>query len=226
MNAASENSNLVLDWTTDAQKFLSCVARFKQRDQRFGVNYTIEVLRGLKNEDIVQHGHFELSTYGIGIERAVEDWKLLAQWLLFQKLIEEDRARGSRRVLHLNNKSWAVMRGQYTVLCPKGWIAQQKESPEYRLDILSLHLQGLLASEIAQKRNSREQAILTKLSELLSRGEAINIDREVTQEGQLEILQAFEALGADSLRNIYDHVDRKYNYGQIRLVLAKLQSSQ
>ncbi|BAU09957.1 ATP-dependent DNA helicase RecQ [Leptolyngbya sp. NIES-3755] len=223
MSTVIDNSNLRLDWTIDAQKFLSCIARFQQRGQNFGINYTIEVLRGLKNQDVIQHGHCELSTYGIGRERSVEDWRLLAQWLLFQSLVQEDRQRGNKRVLQLNDASLAVMRGQRPVLCPKGWIARQSKSPEYAHDILTLHLHGLSALEIAQIRNSQEPTILTRLSELILRGEEIDIDREVTQEGQTEIMQAFETLGTESLRNIYDHVDRKYNYGQIRLVLAKLQ---
>jgi ATP-dependent DNA helicase RecQ len=53
----------VQDCTVDAQKFLSCVARTKER---FGMNYVIDVLRGSKDAKITERGHTQLSTYGIG----------------------------------------------------------------------------------------------------------------------------------------------------------------
>lgn len=225
MSTAIENSNLQLDWTIDAQKFLSCIARFNQRGQNFGITYTIEVLRGLKNQDVLRRGHSDLSTYGIGRDRSIEDWRLLAQWLLSQNLVQEVRAIGNSCILQLNDRSWSVMRGHCSVLCPKDWIDRQKQTPRYRDDILTLHLRGLSALEIAQRRNSAEDKVVNKLSDLLSRGEDIDIEREVIKEAQLEIMQAFEALGTASLRNIYDHLDKRYSYGQIRLVLAKLQST-
>ena len=84
----------VLDWTIDAQKFLSCVARFAQRGESFGTGHTIEVLRGSTNEKIFLHKHHELSTYGIGKEKPAEDWQILAQLLLFQGLVEEVQIAG------------------------------------------------------------------------------------------------------------------------------------
>ncbi|MGV0026451.1 RQC domain-containing protein [Phormidesmis priestleyi] len=51
-----------LDWTIDAQKFLSCVARFAQRGESFGSGHTIQVLRGSTDEKIFRHRHHELST--------------------------------------------------------------------------------------------------------------------------------------------------------------------
>ena len=53
------------DATELARKALSCVHR---TEQRFGVNYVIDVLLGKDNERIKQFGHDRLSTYGIGKE--------------------------------------------------------------------------------------------------------------------------------------------------------------
>ena len=64
------------DWTIEAMKFLSCVARTKER---FGMTYIIDILRGSKSQKILDRRHEKLSTYGIGKDRTVEEWKNLAK---------------------------------------------------------------------------------------------------------------------------------------------------
>ncbi|MBW4497389.1 MAG: DNA helicase RecQ [Oscillatoria princeps RMCB-10] len=100
----------VEDWTVEAQKFLSCVAR---SGERFGVTHIIDVLRGSKNQKIQQYDHQQLSTYGIGKDRSEDDWKTLARTLLHQGLLDETS--DGYRVLKLNERSWEVMRKQRTV---------------------------------------------------------------------------------------------------------------
>ncbi|HAS75905.1 MAG TPA: ATP-dependent DNA helicase RecQ, partial [Marinobacter adhaerens] len=60
------------DGTVAVQKALSCVFR---TGQRFGVTYLIDVLRGSENERILQSGHHQVSTYGIGTELSANEWK-------------------------------------------------------------------------------------------------------------------------------------------------------
>jgi len=100
----------VADWTIEAMKFLSCVARCQER---FGMNYIIDVLRGSKNQKILQNGHHKLSTYGIGKDKSVEDWRLLGRSLLHQGLV--DQTTDGYSVLKLNARSWEVMRRQRSV---------------------------------------------------------------------------------------------------------------
>jgi ATP-dependent DNA helicase RecQ len=102
------------DWTVEAQKFLSCIARFAQRGENYGINYTIDVLRGSKSQKVLQRQHETLSTYGIGKDRSVEEWKLLARSLLYQCLVDETP--DEYRTLKLNSLSWEVLRKQQTVL--------------------------------------------------------------------------------------------------------------
>jgi ATP-dependent DNA helicase RecQ len=103
----------VEDWTIEAQKFLSCVARFTQRGQNFGMGHTIDVLRGSKNERVLKNGHDKLSTYGIGKDRSAEEWRMLGRSLVHQQLIDETSDGYS--VLKLNDLSWEVLRKQRTV---------------------------------------------------------------------------------------------------------------
>ncbi|MFN6564692.1 MAG: DNA helicase RecQ [Nostoc sp. ChiSLP01] len=98
------------DWTIEAMKFLSCVARCKER---FGMTYIIDVLRGAKNQKIILNQHDKLSTYGIGKDKTVDEWRMLARSLLHQGLLEQTSDGYS--VLKLNPLSWEVMRRQRTV---------------------------------------------------------------------------------------------------------------
>jgi ATP-dependent DNA helicase RecQ len=104
------NPKPVEDWTEEAQKFLSCVARCRER---FGMKYIVGVLRGSREKRILQNHHDQLSTYGIGRDRSAEDWKLLGRSLLHQGLLEETSDGYS--VLKLNEYSWEVMRNQRSV---------------------------------------------------------------------------------------------------------------
>ncbi len=98
------------DWTIEAMKFLSCVARCKER---FGMLHIIDVLRGAKKDKIIQYEHDKLSTYGIGKDRTLDEWRMLGRSLLHQGLIEQTSDGYS--VLKLNALSWQVMRKQRTV---------------------------------------------------------------------------------------------------------------
>ncbi|MBW4519107.1 MAG: DNA helicase RecQ [Scytolyngbya sp. HA4215-MV1] len=102
------------DWTIAAQKFLSCVARFAQRGEHFGAGYTIDVLRGSKSERILKNGHDKLSTYGIGKDKTVDQWRMLGRSLIHQGLIDETSDGYS--VLQLNSLSWEVLRNKRSVL--------------------------------------------------------------------------------------------------------------
>lgn len=101
----------LVDKTIEAQKFLSCVARTKER---FGVNHVVDVLRGSRNQKVLQNRHDELSTYGIGKDYSAEEWKLLARSLLHQGLVDETA--DGYAIFKLNDLSWEVLRKQRQVL--------------------------------------------------------------------------------------------------------------
>jgi ATP-dependent DNA helicase RecQ len=104
------NPTTTEDWTIEAQKFLSCVARC---NQRFGMMHIIDVLRGSKNKKIEQNGHHLLSTYGIGKDHTIDEWKNLCRTLLHQGLLSETS--DGYRVLKLNKLSWEVLRNERSV---------------------------------------------------------------------------------------------------------------
>ncbi|MBE9169258.1 DNA helicase RecQ [Pleurocapsales cyanobacterium LEGE 06147] len=98
------------DWTIEAQKFLSCVARCQEK---FGMMHIIDVLRGARKKKIEQYGHHLLSTYGIGKSRSIAEWKMLGRSLLHQELVSETN--DGYRILKLNKRSWEILRKQRSV---------------------------------------------------------------------------------------------------------------
>lgn len=100
----------VEDWTIEAQKFLSCVARCQER---FGAGHIIDVLRGSKSQKIDQQKHYSLSTYGIGKDRTIEEWRMLGRSLIHQGLL--DTTNDGYSILKLNSLSWEVLRKQREV---------------------------------------------------------------------------------------------------------------
>jgi ATP-dependent DNA helicase RecQ len=130
------------DWTVDAQKFLSCVARCRES---FGMKYIIDVLRGSKDKRILKNEHDQLSTYGIGRDRSADAWKALGRSLLHQGLLEETSDGYS--VLKLNAASWEVMRSQRTVeIVPPPRLGSQVEDvsqPKADMEMLFERLRAL-----------------------------------------------------------------------------------
>jgi len=104
------NPTPVEDWTLEAQKFLSCVARCQER---FGMAHIIDVLRGSKKQKVMDLRHDQLSTHGIGKDRSVDEWRLLGRSLLHQRLVDETT--DGYPVLKLNAASWQVLRKQIAV---------------------------------------------------------------------------------------------------------------
>jgi ATP-dependent DNA helicase RecQ len=75
--------------------------------------HIIDILRGAKNQRIVVNKHDQLSTYGIGKDKTVDEWRMLGRSLLHQGLIEQTADGYS--ILKLNALSWEVMRKQRPV---------------------------------------------------------------------------------------------------------------
>ncbi|MEO1466559.1 MAG: DNA helicase RecQ, partial [Cyanobacteria bacterium J06633_1] len=98
------------DWTVEAQKFLSCVARCQEK---FGTNHIVDVLIGSRKQKIRQYGHHLLSTYGIGKGRTADEWRMLGRSLIHQGFVGQTT--DGFPVLKLNKRSWEVFRGQLKV---------------------------------------------------------------------------------------------------------------
>lgn len=102
------------DATEDARKALSCIFRL---DQRFGVGYVIDVLRGSENQRIMGMRHDKLSTYGIGAARSKEAWSSLIRQLVHLGYLKQDVANYS--VLELTEAARPLLKGDLKLVLPK-----------------------------------------------------------------------------------------------------------
>lgn len=106
------------DATELAQKALSCVYR---TDQRFGVNYLIDVLLGSDDERIKANQHDAISTFGIGTELNATQWRGIFRQLVATGFLDIDIHRYG--ALRLTEKCRAVLHGKQTLHLRK----QQKQ---------------------------------------------------------------------------------------------------
>ncbi len=81
--------NPVETWegTVAAQKALSCVYR---TGQRFGAGHVIDVLVGNDTEKVRRFGHHQLSTFGVGTELNVAEWRSVFRQLIAADLLRVD----------------------------------------------------------------------------------------------------------------------------------------
>ncbi len=100
----------VADATVTAQKILSCIAR---AGERFGATHVVDILVGADTARVRQWQHEGLSTFGLLKDQPRKAVTSLLYQLIDQGLVE--RTGGERPVLRLNERSWAVMRGQQAV---------------------------------------------------------------------------------------------------------------
>lgn len=100
----------VVDITIDAQKIFSCIYRMKEQ---YGVNMVAEVLRGSKNQKILDQKLNELSTYGI-----VKNYTKKQIVDIINKLIADGYLRVTEAqypVVKLMQKAVPVLKGQEKV---------------------------------------------------------------------------------------------------------------
>lgn len=98
------------DGTVAVQKALSCVFR---TGQRFGVTYLIDVLRGSENERVRQSGHHQVSTYGIGTELSVNEWKSVFRQLVANGYLRADPE--GYGALQLTEQCRPLLKGEHKV---------------------------------------------------------------------------------------------------------------
>jgi ATP-dependent DNA helicase RecQ len=312
------NKKPVEDWTLEAMKFLSCIARCQEK---FGMNHIIDVLRGSKNQKILQYQHNQLSTYGIGKDRSPDEWKRLSRSLINQGLLDEKT--DGFPILKLNEKSWEIMKRQRTVEIAieaprevqarvrslaveveglfsilrslRKQIADEQFVPPYvvfadrslrdmaekrpqnltefeevygvgsnkrdkygkvfleaiqafckeqglptgaassaaanlptlanvpsysQMQTWELYRQGLTVQGIANARGMSPTTIAGHLVELMDMGREVDINLLVESESQQAIVQAIEVIGDERLRAIYEYLQERYTFEEIKFVRA------
>ena len=99
------------DATEQARKALSCVYRL---GERFGMMYVIEVLRGSRNQRVLDMKHDRLSTWGIGADTSAVQWENIMRQLIHLGYLVQDFTRFG--VLGLSAAARPVLKGETQVI--------------------------------------------------------------------------------------------------------------
>ncbi|MBD2768876.1 DNA helicase RecQ [Hymenobacter sp. BT664] len=118
------NPPTTFDGTLIAQKALSAVARSKER---VSINLLIDILRGMRNQAVLQGGYHQIKTYGAGSDLPYLDWySYIHQMLndgLFYIAYEEGYA------LKITERGHQVLKGQLSLPLKKFQPAEKAEKP-------------------------------------------------------------------------------------------------
>ncbi len=98
----------VEDMTLQSQKFMSCMVKC---GEQFGAGHIIDILRGSKNQKVLENQHDQLSTYGIGLEWSKDQWVQLSRLLLRQNYI----SKGEYGSLNMEERGHVVLSGSENV---------------------------------------------------------------------------------------------------------------
>ena len=99
------------DGTEPAQKLLSCIYRCEEASGfGFGAQQIIDVLLGKRTAKVLQFGHESVSTFGIGTQLDIAQWRSLLRQLVMLKIVRVDHERFN--VLRLTEASRDVLKGK------------------------------------------------------------------------------------------------------------------
>lgn len=133
-----------------AQKVLSCVLRLQQQA---GVQYLIDVLRGKALKRIIEAGHDQLSTFGIGKDKGDSYWHSIINQLIHQGFIRVDIA--AHGALRLTEAARPVLKGEVPItlaaprLSMKSGVKSQAAPANYDKKLFARlkHLRKAIAEE-------------------------------------------------------------------------------
>ncbi len=108
-----------VDITTAARMLLSTILR---TEQNFGLHYVIDVLKGSKEQRVLQNGHDTLSVYGIGEEYSKSQWLTIGDKLLELNAVSI----GEFKVYKLTEFGAEVIKGAHSIALKKERLTVQK----------------------------------------------------------------------------------------------------
>jgi ATP-dependent DNA helicase RecQ len=115
-----------VDITEAARKLLSAIFRTQQK---FGLHYVIDVLRGSREQRLLQNGHDTLSVYSIGEEYSKSQWLTIGDKLLELGAVEV----GEFKVYRLTPFGVEVLKGVHTIDLKKERLSVQKSTPKRKV---------------------------------------------------------------------------------------------
>ncbi|MEO7159863.1 MAG: DNA helicase RecQ [Polaromonas sp.] len=116
----------VWDATEAARKMLSCIYRVQQASGiSFGAGHIMDILRGKPTEKVVQYGHDQLSTFGIGADLAEPQWRGVLRQLIASNLVRVNAE--AFNTLQLMPDARQVLKGEVSVLLRQQAVSSKAE---------------------------------------------------------------------------------------------------
>ena len=135
------------DATEAARKMLSCIYRVQQSSgTAFGAGHLIDILRGKATEKVLQHGHEQLSTFGIGSQLGESEWRGLLRQLIARGAVWVDGEHFN--TLRLGESARGILKGESAV----------------RLRVMSAATRGAARSDAGRQRMVAAEAHLNLAS--------------------------------------------------------------
>ena len=117
-----------VDITIHAQKLLSAIYR---TGQSFGLHYVIDVLRGSKEQRVLQNRHDTLSVYGIGADLSKSQWLSIGDRLLELNAVNI----GEFRVYTLTNFGIEILKGRHKIEINEDRLSLKKQKAKAKAKI-------------------------------------------------------------------------------------------
>ena len=122
------NPPAVWDATEAARKMLSCIYRVQQASGiSFGAGHIMDILRGKPTEKVVQYGHDQLSTFGIGADLPEAQWRGVLRQLIASNLVRVNAE--AFNTLLLLPDARQVLKGEVSVLLRQQAVSAKAERP-------------------------------------------------------------------------------------------------
>ncbi|MFT7879302.1 MAG: DNA helicase RecQ [Sulfurimonas sp.] len=115
-----------VDITEAARKMLSAIYR---TGQNFGLHYVIDVVRGSREQRVLQNAHDKISVYGIGEEFSRSQWLTIGDKLLELGAVEL----GEFKVYRLTSFGVEVLKGTHTIEIKKERLSIQRAAPKRKV---------------------------------------------------------------------------------------------
>jgi ATP-dependent DNA helicase RecQ len=145
------------DATLIAQKALSAVSRL---EERFGINYVADFLRGSKSEKIT-YTHKGLKTYGIGSDLTKDEWVSYLKELVNEGYLKQEGE--PYPILKLTEESWPVLRGEKRVMLMEV-ASTQKDSDVAKYNAGLFNELRVVRNKLAEEEDVPPYIILSDLS--------------------------------------------------------------
>ena len=122
------NPPAIWDATEAARKMLSCIYRVQQASGiSFGAGHLMDILRGKVTDKVVQYGHDQLSTFGIGADLAEPQWRGVLRQLIASNLVRVNAE--AFNTLQLMPDARRVLKGEVSVQLRQQALNTKAERP-------------------------------------------------------------------------------------------------